>query len=141
MVDQALPVRLRWDPEADMDASPKNGVRIWYWVITILFVGFMLLGALSEVSQTDSAQKLLASLHYPVYLNYILGIAKIIGALVLIQWRFKTIKEWAYAGFTIDILGAAASSYFVEGVGPAIFTAVFLVPLFLSYYSWKRSAA
>jgi hypothetical protein len=50
-------------------------------------------------------------------------------------------KEWAYAGFTIDILGAAASTYFVEGIGPAIFTAVFLVPLFLSYYFWKASEA
>jgi hypothetical protein len=100
---------------------------------------FMLFGAVSEVSQAESAQKLLASLNYPVYLNYILGVAKIIGAVVLIQWRLKTIKEWAYAGFTIDILGAAASSYFVEGIVPAIFTAIFLIPLFLSYYFWKRT--
>ena len=124
-----------------MAVSSSMAVRIWYWVITILFVAFMLFGAASEVSQTESAQKLLASLHYPPYLNYILGIAKLIGAVVLIQWRFKTIKEWAYAGFTIDILGAAASTYFVEGIGPAIFTAVFLVPLFLSYYFWKASEA
>jgi uncharacterized membrane protein len=123
-----------------MGASTK-AVRIWYWVITFLFVVFMLFGAASEVSQSESAQKLLADLHYPVYLNYILGIAKIIGAVVLIQWRFKTIKEWAYAGFTIDILGAASSSYFVEGIGAAIFTVVFLIPLFLSYYLWKRSGA
>src|SRR5215469_10944985 len=124
-----------------MVASPSKSVQIWYWVITILFVAFILFGAVSEVSQTDSAQKLLASLHYPVYLNYILGIAKIIGAVVLIQWRFKTIKEWAYAGFTIDIMGAAASSYFVEGIAPAIFTLVFLIPVFLSYYFWKKSGA
>jgi hypothetical protein len=84
---------------------------------------FMLFGGVSEVLETDLAQELLASLHYPVYLNYILGIAEIIGAVVLIQWRFKTIKECAYAGFTIDILGTAASSYFVDGIGPAIFTA------------------
>ena len=106
-----------------MDTWPKKTVRIWYWVITILFIAFMLFGAISEVIQTGSAQQLLASLHYPVYLNYILGMAKIIGAVVLIQWRFKTIKECAYAGFTIDILGTAASSYFVDGIGPAIFTA------------------
>ena len=124
-----------------MDTWPKKTARIWYWVITILFVAFMLFGAISEVMQTDSAQKSLASLQYPVYLNYILGIAKMIGAVALIQWRFKTIKEWAYAGFTVDILGAAASSHFVEGIGSAIFTAIFLVPLFLSYYFWKRSEA
>lgn len=34
------------------------------------------------------------------------------------------------AGFTVYILRAAASTYFAKGIGPAIFTAVFLVPLF-----------
>ena len=124
-----------------MNSAPKKTVRIWYWVITILFMAFLLFGAVSEVLQTEGAQKVLASLHYPAYLNYILGIAKIIGAVVLIQWRLRTIKEWAYAGFTIDILGAAASAYFVEGIVPAAFTVVFLIPLFLSYYLWKKSAA
>lgn len=124
-----------------MNASPNRRARILYWVITLLLVAFMLFGAVSEVSQTEGAQKLLASLHYPVYLNYILGIAKLIGALVVVQWKFKTIKEWAYAGFTIDILGAAASTYFVEGIAPAIFTAIFLVLPFLSYYFWRRSEA
>ena len=124
-----------------MSASPDKRAQILYWVITLLFVVFMLFGAVSEVSQTEGAQKLLASLHYPVYLNYILGIAKIIGALVVVQWKFKTIKEWAYAGFTIDILGAAASTYFVEGIAPAIFTAIFLVLPLLSYYFWKRVQA
>jgi hypothetical protein len=124
-----------------MNASPNRRARIVYWVTTLLFLAFMLLGAVSEVLQTEGAQKLLASLHYPVYLNYILGIAKIVGALVIVQWRYKTIKEWAYAGFTIDILGAAASTYFVEGIAPAIFTSVFLVLPFLSYYFWKRSEA
>jgi hypothetical protein len=122
-----------------MDASSKRTRQIVYWATTILFIVFMLFGAVSEVLQTESAQKLLASLHYPAYLNYILGIAKIIGAVVLIQWRFKTIKEWAYAGFTIDILGAAASGYFVEGITAAIFTALFLILPLTSYYFWKRS--
>lgn len=83
-----------------MTASPKKRAKISYWVITMLFVVFMLFGAVSEVLQTEGAQKVLASLHYPVYLNYILGIAKCIGAVVLIQPTFKMIKEWAYAGFT-----------------------------------------
>jgi len=122
-----------------MNASPSRKLTIWYWVVTLLFVGFMLLGAVPEVSQTEDARKLLASLHYPAYLNYILGIAKIIGAVVVIQWKFQTIKEWAYAGFTIDILGAAASAYFVEGIMAAMFTAVFLVLPWSSYYLWKRS--
>jgi len=124
-----------------MKSSPKKITRIWYWVITILFLAFMLFGAISELMQTEGSQKVLSSLHYPVYLNYILGIAKVIGAIVLLQSPLKTIKEWAYAGFTIDIVGAAASTYFVEGIAPAIITLVFLAPLLLSYYFWKKSEA
>ena len=121
--------------------QPKT-IKISYWIITILFVAFMLFGAMSELMQIESAQQVLKDLGYPVYLNNILGIAKIIGAVVLIQWSFKTIKEWAYAGFTIDILGAAASIFYAgEGIGAAIFTLVFLIPLFLSYWLWKKTEA
>jgi hypothetical protein len=114
-------------------------LRISYWIITILFVLFMWFGAVQELMQTASAQKALTDLGYPVYLNYILGVAKIIGGIVLLQWTYRTVKEWAYAGFTIDILGAAASGFFVYGIGIALFTLVFLIPLALSYWLWKRT--
>ena len=100
---------------------------------------FMLFGAVSELLQVESAQKVITDLGYPAYLNYILGIAKILGGIALIQWRFRTIKEWAYAGFTIDIIGAAASVYLAgQGLGAALFTLIFLIPLFLSYIPWKK---
>ncbi len=120
----------------------KKTLKIFYWVITLLFVLFMAFGAVSELLQTESAKKVIVDLGYPVYLNYILGVAKIIGAIVLIQWKFKTVKEWAYAGFTIDILGASASAYFAgPSVGGALFVLVFLIPVFLSYYLWKKVEA
>jgi hypothetical protein len=117
----------------------KKTLRIIYWVITALFVLFMWFGAISELMQLESAQKVLIDLGYPVYLNYILGLAKILGGIALLQWWSRPLREWAYAGFTIDILGAAASSYFVQGIGAALFTIVFLIPLLLSYWLWKRS--
>ncbi len=120
----------------------KKTLTIIYWIITALFVLFMLFGAVSEVMQVASAQKVLADLGYPTYLNYILGIAKILGAIALIQWAWPALREWAYAGFTIDIIGAAASTYFAgQGIGAALFTLVFLVPLLLSHWLWKRTAA
>lgn len=120
--------------------KPKT-TRILYWTITILFVLFMTFGAVGELMQTESAQKVMVDLGYPLYVNYILGIAKILGAVALLQWTYKTLKEWAYAGFTIDILGAAGSTFFVSGLGMALFTLVFLIPLFLSYWLWKRTEA
>ena len=116
-------------------------LKIIYWVITILFLGFLCMGAVFELMMDPSAVKVLTDLGYPPYLNYIIGIAKILGAITIIQWKYKALKEWAYAGFTIDIIGAVASTWFVtKNVGMTLFTAVFLVPLFISYFLWKKIA-
>jgi hypothetical protein len=120
--------------------QPKTQ-KILYWAITIIFALFMAFSGISELLQIESAKQVLTALGYPTYVNYILGIAKLLGVIAILQWRFKTIKEWAYAGFTIDILGATASNFFVEGIGPALMTVIFFIPLFLSYWLWKKTEA
>lgn len=114
-------------------------MRIIYWVVTLLFLAFIVMGAVQELMQTAVWQKIMTDLGYPTYLNYILGFAKIAGAVAIIQWNYKTIKEWAYAGFTFDIVGAATSVYLAGlGIGNALFLLVFLIPLFISYGLWKK---
>lgn len=116
-----------------------RSVKIWYWVITVLFAAFMAFSGISELMQTASAQAAIESLGYPVYLNYIIGVAKLLGAIALVQTKWRTIKEWAYAGFTIDIVGAAVSIAFVVGqISAVFFTLLFLVVLFVSYALWKK---
>jgi hypothetical protein len=45
-----------------------------------------------------------------------------------------TLREWAYAGFTIDLIGATASHLFAgDSLAMAAVPAVFLVPLAVSY--------
>ena len=118
--------------------KPKT-LKIIYWTVTILFAAFFSFGAVSELTQNPQAVEIMTHLGYPAYLNTIIGIAKILGAIAIIQWKYKTIKEWAYAGFTIDIIGAAASMFFSkDSIGTVIFTLVFLVPLFASYFLWKK---
>ncbi|SDG34244.1 DoxX-like family protein [Pedobacter terrae] len=41
------------------------------------------------------------------------GIAKLLGAVDILQNKFKTVKEWAYAGFAINFIGAFASRVFI----------------------------
>ena len=119
--------------------KPKT-TKITYWTITIIFAAFMTMGAVQELMHTASADKVLTDLGYPVYLNNILGIAKIVGAIAIIQWKYKAIKEWAYSGFTIDILGAVASMYFVgTPIAMVLMTSViFLGVLFTSYFLGKK---
>ena len=79
--------------------------KILYWIFTLLFVAAMLMSGILELLQTEQSKAVLQKLGYPVYMNIILGVAKVLGALAILQTKWKTIKEWAYAGFLIDFIG------------------------------------
>ena len=116
-----------------------HGLKIIYWIVTILFAGFMLFSGISELIATDSANALLESLGYPLYFNMILGVAKVLGVIAIIQTKWKTIKEWAYAGFSIDLIGASLSFAFIDaGFIAAFFPLIFLAVMFVSYGLWKK---
>lgn len=118
--------------------KPKT-IKVIYWIVTILFSLFMLFSGVSEIMQTEQGKEVMKHLGYPVYVNTIIGVAKILGVIALLQWKFKTIKEWAYAGFTIDFIGAAASLYFAgDGILMALTTIPFFAVMFISYFLWKK---
>ncbi len=52
---------------------------------------------------------IMVDLGYPSYLATILGTAKILAAVVLLAPGLPRLKEWAYAGILINMIGAAAS--------------------------------
>ena len=114
-------------------------IKVVYWVVTFLFTFVMLFSGISELLGTQQGNEIILHLGYPLYINIILGVAKILGAIALVQIRFRTIKEWAYAGFTIDILGASAS-YALNGDGlvATLSPLPFLAVMFVSYFLWKK---
>ena len=118
--------------------NPKI-IKIVYWIVTILFSLFMLFSGLSEILQTSSAQEVMKHLGYPIYVNIIIGVAKVLGVIALLQWKFKTIKEWAYAGFTIDFISASASMFFTgDAIALALTPLIFLGVMFVSYLLGKK---
>ncbi len=68
------------------------------------------------------------ALGYPPYFVLILGVWKILGAIVVLIPGTPRLKEWAYAGMVFDLTGAAASHAFVgeasKIAAPLIITAV-----------------
>ena len=119
--------------------KPKK-IKAIYWIVTILFSLFMLFSGVVEVMQTEQAKELMKHLGYPIYVNTIIGVAKILGAIAILQWKFRTLKEWAYAGFTIDLIGASASFYFAgDGIGMSLSPLLFLAVMFVSYFLWKKA--
>jgi hypothetical protein len=118
----------------------SKSVRVWYWIITILFSLFMLFSAYGGFFPNEQTYGLLELLQLPLYLLQILGIAKILGVIAILQTKWATIKEWAYAGFTFDIIGAGLCFAFIgAGAGAVLFTWIFLIPLFLSYWLGKKA--
>ena len=113
-------------------------IKIIYWIVTILFVLVNLFSGISGFFPNQQALALMQQLGYPAYLLLILGVTKVLGSLTLLQTKFKTIKEWAYAGFAIDYIGASVSYIFSGYTAEAIGPLVFLVVLFVSYAFWKK---
>lgn len=113
--------------------------KIIYWIVTVLFALMMLLDGFAGALRIAGAKEALAQIGYPEYLSTILGIAKISGAIAVLQTAFRTLKEWAYAGFTFIFIGAFASHAFVsEGSGLLIPPIFMLAIMFASYFLWKK---
>lgn len=107
---------------------------IGYWVTTGAFAALMLLSAALYLTGAPEIRDTLLRLGYPAYLLTILGTAKLIGAVALLQPRFARLREWAYAGFTINLIGATASHLFAgDPAAAALAPAAFILPLALSY--------
>ena len=87
----------------------KKSTNIIYWITTVLFALSFIYGGYSEITRDAASMGVMDFLHYPYYLLTILGAAKLLGAFGILQRFSPTLREWAYAGITIDILGAIFS--------------------------------
>lgn len=114
-------------------------VAIAYYIITVLLSVFILLGAFFDVTAAPAGKEIIKHLGYPVYLLYIVGWAKILGIIGIWQNKFPTLREWAYAGLMIDVVGALASHLF-SGDGPSVYggAVVGIVLVGLSYGLFRK---
>ncbi|MBL7719011.1 MAG: DoxX family protein [Flavipsychrobacter sp.] len=109
-------------------------VNIAYWIITIIFAGFMAFSGIMDALMVPEAIDMMHNkLGYPEYIIAFIGWAKVLGAVVLLLPGFPRLKEWAYAGMFIDLAGAAYSNLRSgqPGVG---FMVIFFAFLFASYF-------
>jgi hypothetical protein len=113
-------------------------IKIIYWVVTILFALAMLGDAFGGITKQQQGVVVLQHLGYPVYNMPMFGVAKLLGAIAILQPKFKTIKEWAYAGFTFNFLSAFISRAIVgDSFGLLIPPVIMLIVMFISYALWK----
>lgn len=111
----------------------KN-TKILYWTFTILFGGFMLFSAIPDMLMVPEATTFITQLGYPRYIVPFLGVAKLLGVIAIVVPGFPRLKEWAYAGLFIDLVGATYSGICVGGLNPAML--FMLVPFTLGTLSY-----
>ncbi len=115
-------------------------INIAYWIVTILFAGFMLFSAIPDAMVNEDATKFMNGvLHYPDYFTRFIGIAKILGVIGILVPGFPRLKEWAYAGLAFDLIGAIYSITVVAGVGGGTFFMLLVIAFcFASYILYHK---
>jgi uncharacterized membrane protein len=83
--------------------------RTAYWILTGLLAAWLTLGGVLDIAGASQMREIMRTLHYPDYLLLILGPGKLLAVLALLYPKTRFLREWAYAGITIDALGAFAS--------------------------------
>ncbi|MEN9639929.1 MAG: hypothetical protein RLZZ262_1798 [Bacteroidota bacterium] len=141
MSDNGVPAYVYYCTKIVQTMTQKK-LHMWYWIITILFGGFMIFSSISNVFPNEQTISFFASIQYPAYIIPFLGVAKIIGTIVILTPALDRFKEWAYAGLCFDLVGALYSLIAVFGLHISNLILVALIgALFTSYFLWKKKKA
>jgi hypothetical protein len=120
--------------------TPKTKI-IVYWIVTGLFCLQMGFTAYAQLRLPQVSQ-MFAHLGFPAYFRVELSWAKLLGVVLLLAPAPARLKEWAYAGFAIN-LASALIAHLAVGDGPEAWgwAAGDGVLWGLSYFFWRRLQA
>jgi hypothetical protein len=122
----------------DLRMPRARGIVIGFWIVTSLFCLQMTFTAYAQLCLPQVAAAF-AHLGFPAYFRVELAWAKLLGVVLLLAPVPATLKEWAYAGFAIN-LGSAVIAHLALGEGPESWGwgAGTSVLWGLSYFLWRR---
>ncbi len=111
---------------------------IMYWIVTALFCLQMSFTAYAQLRLPEVADAF-THLGFPPYFRVELSWAKLLGVALLVAPVPSRMKEWAYAGFAIN-LASALIAHLSVGDGPEAWSwpAATAVLWGLSYFLWRR---
>ena len=115
---------------------------IVYWIVTVLFCLEMSFTAYYMLMLLPEGAQAITRLGFPGYFRIELAWAKFLGVAVLLAPAPARLKEWAYAGFAIN-LASALIAHLSMGDGPPALapSAATSVLWGLSYLFWRRLQA
>lgn len=83
-----------------------KSTNIIYWILTGMLALLMAFSGIANMMAGPPSIEVFDHIHFPHYMIQFLGLAKLLGAIVVIIPGFPRLKEWAYAGLSYDLLGA-----------------------------------
>jgi hypothetical protein len=108
-----------------------------YWVGTALTALWFGASGFFELTTNPVVWDITLALGYPAHFIYILGVAKLLGVVVLlIPGKLLRLKEWVFAGVFFDILFAFFSKLAVldfAATGDAIFALVMVAVTYIMF--------
>ena len=118
--------------------SRSKGTGIAFWIVTAVLCLQMGFTAYAELRLPQVAQAFI-HLGFPACFRVELSWAKVLGIVLLLAPVPTRLKEWAYAGFAMD-LGSALIAHLAVGDGAKAWgwAAATGVLWGLSYFFWRR---
>jgi uncharacterized membrane protein len=110
-----------------------------YWIPTALVAMNWTFGGFGSLLRLESSVEVYRHLGYPSYFASLLGTAQLLGVVALVAPVPRTLREWAYAGLTFDVISAVVSLLAIGSpIQHFVFPALALTFLMLSYRGWRR---
>ena len=130
------------NPALAVGQTKSKTTTIVYWTVTALFCLEMGFTAYYMLWHLPEGAQVITRLGFPSYFRVELAWAKLIGVVVLLAPAPARLKEWAYAGFAINLVSALIA-HFSMGDGPDAIapSAITSVLWGLSYFFWHRREA
>jgi putative oxidoreductase len=138
------------NPADTMKASntmkPSKGLVAGFWIFTALFCLEMLFTAYYELLVLPQAAQAFTRLGFPaasfrVELSWakVAGVAALLVPMVPARGVIYVIKEWAYAGFAINLVSALIAHLSIHDRPAALVPSATTSVLWaLSYFFWRR---
>lgn len=117
-----------------------KATKIIYWGSTILVILVMLFTVVQTLAHPDHSEAFGKQVQFPGYMFKMLAIAKILGIVAILIPGYPRLKEWVYAGFTFDLVGAivlfagSALSFPVALWTPMLVALVLLAISYITYH-------
>ena len=124
--------------------SGQRGLAVGFWIFTALFCLEMAFTAYYELRMLPAAAQAFTRLGFPApFFRVELSWAKVVGIVVLLLPMIPArAKEWAYAGFAINLVSALIAHFCIhDRVAAIVPSSITSVLWGFSYFFWRRMQA